>query len=313
MKRFYSIRSFMTGLGFFTTWSVITANAQLTLTGTNYFQNFNDLDSGLPAGWLVYTNAHATNVGTAASFVTDHTSWATATGQFLNSAGTSNSGTNLLGTESSNLQNNYTNRAPAIRQTGAFGDPGAAFVLNITNTSGLATFQLSLDFLMLSVQAHSNLWTVDYAVGNAPTNFLPLATYGDPSVFGAMHTNLDFGTALDNQHSNVWIRVVALNASMGNSGSRDTFGIDNFSLSWTTGATPSPPAITAITITNNNVQIDFHGSSSDTVASYTLQSANQVSGAYNDTGATITQTSPGIFRAVRAMNGSQQFYRVKHQ
>lgn len=313
MKRFYSIRSFITRLGFFTIWSVVTANAQLTLTGTNYFQNFNGLDSGLPIGWMVYTNAHATNVGTAAGFVMDHTSWATATGQFLNSAATSNGETNLLGTESSTSQNNYTNRAPAVRQTAAFGDPGAAFVLNITNTSGLANFQLSLDFLMLSVQAHSNIWTVDYAVGNTPTNFTFLATYGDPGVFGATHTNINLGTALDNRSSNVWIRVVALNASMGNSGSRDTFGIDNFSLSWTASTTAGLPVITALTITNNQVQIDFTGSSSDTVLSCTLQSANQVSGIYNNTGANITQISSGIFRAVYPMNGSQQFYRIKHQ
>ena len=128
-----------------------------------------------------------------------------------------------------------------------------------------------------------------------------------------MHTNINLGTALDNRNLNVWIRVVALNASMGNSGSRDTFGIDNFSLSWTMSSATSPSTITDIVIINSTVQIDFNGSSNDTVSSWTLQSANQISGGYNDTGANIIQISSGIFRAVCPMNGSQQFYRIKHQ
>src|SRR6266568_7010400 len=87
----------------------MTAKAQLTLTGTNYLQTFDNLDSGLPDGWLVCTNAHATNLGTVAVFVTNRTSWGSSTGQFQNSASTSNGGTNLLGGELSGLQSGYTN------------------------------------------------------------------------------------------------------------------------------------------------------------------------------------------------------------
>ena len=76
--------------------TALNLKAQLTLTGTNYFQSFDTLDAGLPAGWMVCTNAHATNLGTAVTLVTGRTSWSSQTGQFQNSASTSNAGTNLV-------------------------------------------------------------------------------------------------------------------------------------------------------------------------------------------------------------------------
>ena len=289
------------------------AQAQLTLTGTNYAQNFDGLDSGLPTGWIVCTNAHATNVGTSAGFVTNHISWGNQTGQFQNSASTSNGGTNLLGTESSALQSGYTNRALAIRQTAGFGDPGAAFVLNLANTSGMNGFRLGLDFLMLSVQSHSTVWTVDYAVGNSPTNFIPLAAYTDPGVFGATHTNISLGTALDNKGSNVWIRIVALSGSTG-SGTRDTFGVDNVSLSWTTNAavTAIPPIITGFVITNGNALIYFTGGPNDTASSFLLQASADCCSPFCDTNIVINQLGSTQFEAVCGAAGTQQFYRVKH-
>jgi hypothetical protein len=287
-----------------------TCPAQLALTGTNYLQNFDGLDAGLPSGWMVCTNAHATNAGTATIFVAAHTSWGTQTGQFQNSAATDNAGTNLLGGENSNLQGTYTNRALAVRQTAGFGDPGAAFVCNITNTLGRANFQLSLDFLMLYVQSRSTEWTLDYAVGDNPTNFIPLATYADPGVFGATHTNISFGTALDNQSSNVWIRIAALSACTG-SGSRDTFGVDNFSLSWSNVVTP--PVITGIVLTNGCAQIYFTGGGNDTASSFLLQVAGETCGAFCDTAAVINQLGPTQFDAACGTAGAQQFFRVKHQ
>jgi hypothetical protein len=92
---------------------------------------------------------------------------------------------------------------------------------------------------MLSVQSRSTVWTLDYSVGNNPARFTPLVTFADPGVFGTTHRDISLGTTLDGKGSNVWIRVVALNGSTG-SGSRDTFALDNFSISWTTA-----PAITA--------------------------------------------------------------------
>src|SRR5208337_2369594 len=96
-----------------------------------------------------------------------------------------------------------------------------------------------------------------------PAQFTPLATYTDPGVFGPTHVNLSLGTALDGKGSNVWIRVVALNASTG------------------------------MTIVVGNVQIDFNGAASDTTSSFSLVGATQVDGGFADTGAVITQMGTG--------------------
>ena len=290
----------------------LTAKAQLSLTGTNYLQTFDKLDSGLPDGWMVSTNAHATNLGTLVVFTTNRTSWSSQTGQFQNSASTSNAGANLLGGENSTLQSGYTNRALAIRQSSSFGDPGAALILSLSNTTRKAGFQLDLDFLMLSLQPRSTVWTVEYATGNNPTNFVPLASYDDPGIFGATHATISFGTALDQRESNVWIRIAALTNSAG-SNNRDTFGIDNFSLSWTNLPSANSLCINGITLANENVQIDFACDAGDVVASFTLQSASQIGGTFGDVTATISQTSPGHFRAGCALNGLHQFYRIKRQ
>jgi len=300
----------MLGAGFFLS---LGAQAQLTLTGTNYVQNFDGLDSGLPAGWMGCTNAHATNAGTAAGFFTNHTSWGSSSGVFGNYASlTNNAGTACVGTETAATQSAITNRALGIRQTGTFGDPGAAFILNITNTTDMANFQLGLDFLMLSVQPRSTLWTVDYAVGNSPTNFIPLAVYTDPGVFGATHTNISMGTALDNQGSNVWIRIIALSVSTG-SGSRDTFGVDNISLSWTMNAVATvPPVITSLVLTNGNALIYFTGGPNDTASSFLLQSSADCCSPICDTNIVINQLGSTQFDAVCGATDAQQFYRVKH-
>ena len=179
------------------------ASAQVILTGTNYSQSFADLNSGLPPGWSVRTNATSTNLGTAATFNTNNTSWGTQTGQFANYASTlNNSGTNFLGTESTTVQGNCTNRCPGIRQT-------------------------------------TTLWSIDYGIGDTPAGFSALGTYADPGAFGATTQALSFGTALDNLDQPVWIRVAALNPSAG-SNRCDTVGIDNFNLSYSASGTLTP-------------------------------------------------------------------------
>jgi len=299
---------------------VHSVRAQVTLTGTNYFQNFDAIASGLPAGWTVRTNASATSLGTAATFNAAAVSWGMATGQFGNQAGTTNNlGAVATGSESSTLQSVFTNRCPAVRQvtnnSASFpgSDPGAAFVFQIANTKGLSNLTFSVDLNMLSLQGHSTTWTIDYAVGNSPSSFTALSTYSDPGVFGATSVTNKLGADANDQSQNVWIRIAALSASTG-SGSRDTFGIDNFSLSWTANNPPIvQPFVTGIILTNGNVQIDFTGDSADAASAFTLQCSCAAGVACADTAATITQIDPGNFRAVCPMTGSQQFYRVKRQ
>lgn len=216
------------------------APAQVTLTGTSYIQNFDDLGSGLPPGWSVRTGAGATSLGTEAELTTALTRWSATSGQFANFASTvSDDGTNFLGTEASAVQVACTDRCLGVRQTGSFGDPGAAFVLQLQNTLGFAGFQLEVDLNMLSVQNRSNAWVIDYGTGNDPAVFTPVWTNTDPCMFGSSPTTVSFGDALDSRPQPVWIRVVSLEASAG-SGSRDTFGLDNFALSYGATAAVSP-------------------------------------------------------------------------
>ena len=127
---------------------VVSAAAQVTLTGTNYTQNFNTISNGLPPGWSVRTNATATSLGTPAGFNTNAVSWGTQPANLAIAAATiSNSGTNFNGTESTTIQGKCTDRCLAIRQTAAFGDPGAAFVFQIANTTGFSNFVFSVDLI----------------------------------------------------------------------------------------------------------------------------------------------------------------------
>jgi hypothetical protein len=288
------------------------ARAQLTLTGTNYTQNFDAISNGLPTGWSVRLNATTNNLGTNVDFPTAPKTWGDSKGEFGNWTSTlSNTGTNFNGGEPTGTQTNCLNRALALRQTSAFGDPGAAFVLQLANTAGLSNLTFSADLCLLRTNGYTTLWTVQYAIGNSPVSFTTLGTYTNATVFGATTQTYNLGTNANNLSSNIWIRIAALSPATG-SGSRATFGIDNFSLSWrTNGAPVARPAITGITLTNGSVQIDFIGDAADGPSSFALQCAGQCLGTYGDTGATITQTRPGTFRATCAMNGPWQFYRIK--
>ncbi|HWQ91854.1 MAG TPA: hypothetical protein VN673_09290, partial [Clostridia bacterium] len=80
---------------------------------------------------------------------------------------------------------------------------------------------------------------------------------------------------------------------------------------------PPPPAaepeIAFIQLINNGtqVQIDFSGSVGELASAFTLQAATDVAGSFADVTATITAQGGNKFRAVRAVNGATQFYRVR--
>jgi hypothetical protein len=212
------------------------AKGALALTGTSYTQNFDSIGSGLPIGWSVDTGATSSSTGSAATLTTTAAAWGGSTGQFANFA----SSDGLTSTATSTTQAASTDRALGIRQTGSLGDPGAAFEFNIANTTGLDDFSLSISLQMLSVQTRSTTWTIDYRVGDSG-GFTTLGTYSDPAVFGSTIFTAD-STALsswNNQSQDIWFRVVALNAATG-SGNRDTFGIDDFSLSYSAIPEPAP-------------------------------------------------------------------------
>lgn len=211
---------FLTFLGFIAAGHV---QAQTTI----YSQNFNTIESGLPTAWSLSINASATTVGTpGATFVSAKTTWGDGAGNFRNVA----SAAGLLSTATQAQQDASTNRALGLRQSGSFGDPGAAFNLNF-GTVGATVTSLSLDLMMLSVQTRSTPFAIQYGIGTNPASFTTLGTYNDPGLFGTTtltYTPLDFGTSLNGQ-SSIFFRVVALSGSTG-SGSRDTIAIDNFTL-----------------------------------------------------------------------------------
>jgi len=277
------------------------AHGQAILSGTNYTQYFNSISNGLPPGWSVRTNATATSLGIIATFNPTNTSWGTATGQFGNAAGTtSNSLAAATGNESSTVQATFTNRCPCIRQTGTFGDPGAAFVFQIANTAGFTNLVFSLDLNLLRTNGYSTTWTIDYAVGNTPARFTTLGTYSDPGVFGATNESFALGNDADDQTNNVWIRVVALHAATG-SGSRDTFGIDNFILNYaaTTVKTPVSAIPLGIQTDGQNAVLTW------TDATFALQAAPTPTGVFtNVTGATSPFTN--------ALDAPATFFRLIH-
>ena len=204
--------------------------AQVSLTGTtSYSQTFDNVSAGLPAGWAVFTNATSTTLGSPASFTTTATSWATSTGSFRNTAsadGLSSSGTVAQ-------QNGSSDRALGVRQTGSFGDPGAAFAVQVENTTGLQDFKLSLKLQSLDASSpRRTTWAIQYGLGSSPTTFYTVATQDiGGSTFSNTTINYDFGLYLDNITQPVWIRVVTLTASA-NSGNRPTTGLDDFSLTY---------------------------------------------------------------------------------
>ncbi len=72
--------------------AVLPASAQVVLSGTNYFQDFNrlGLDGGLPTGWSVREGGvSSTSLGNLASFPSTGTNtWAATSGAFENDAST---------------------------------------------------------------------------------------------------------------------------------------------------------------------------------------------------------------------------------
>jgi hypothetical protein len=237
------------------------ALAQLTLTGTNYTESFENISGGsLPAGWTCRVNATAGALGDVLPFTNGIATWSGATiGLPYDMASVFNINTNTMlpfnGSEDATTQNNATNRAPGMRLSSGV-DGKLAWTLQIANTIGFSDFKLSMNLLVLTSNTRSGVWTVDYAVGNAPVAFTPLGTMGDlpGNAFGATNSGvLSIPADANNQGANLWIRLALLSPT-GPSGSRDTYGIDNFNLSYTPAAVDTnPPSISAQpqSVTNN--------------------------------------------------------------
>lgn len=248
--------------------------AQVVLDGSSYSQNFNSVGAGLPPGWSVWTNATDASLGAVASFETNATSWADSAGEFRNCASVTNNSGILATNAGSGTQHTFTNRVLAVRQGSSFGDPGAAFVFQILNTTGLSNLQFSVDFMMLDDEGRDTVWTVDYGIGSAPGSFTVLGAYTNSGTPGTIsRPTYELGSEVSDQSDVVTLRIAALDDSTG-SGSRDTFGLDNFLLSFNGATAPSIPL--NIDLIGGNVTLTW----SD--PAFILQSASNISGPYND-------------------------------
>ncbi|HPW65624.1 MAG TPA: hypothetical protein PLS84_00930, partial [Salinivirgaceae bacterium] len=208
--------------------------SQVSLLGTSYSETFDNISSGLPEGWTVRIGATDTTLGTTQTLSTSPTAWSQTTGAFKNFA----SADSLESNSDATAQSNSTDRALGVRQTGTFGDPGAAFVFQIANTEGLANFELEFKLQSLDIgPLRKTTWLVDYGFGSSPTEFTQIATLPSTlstgnSSFTNTQVYVDFGSTLNNINDTVCIRIVTLSSTSG-TGSRTSTGIDDFQLSWT--------------------------------------------------------------------------------
>ena len=219
--------------------------AALVLSGTSYTESFDNIGSGLSSGWAVYTSASSSSLGSTTTFNTTKSTWTQsgeiASGGFWNVA----SPDGLSAGSGDTTQNNSTDRAIGFRQVSTGGlDPGAAVVLNIQNTAGFGNFALSVKIQLLANNSRSTDLALDYRIGDTG-GFTTLTTYTDPNAFGSTTVSLNSTdlNAWNDQSSDIWFRIAAVNASTG-SNFRDTFGIDDFSLTYST--VPEPAAWGAI-------------------------------------------------------------------
>jgi hypothetical protein len=211
----------------------------ITLSTSPYTINFNNIATALPAGISVVSGATATTTGTAASFMnTANTSlWNKTAVGFKNFA----SATGLTAGADSTAQVNSTNRALGVRQTSSAGfDPGAAFVIQLDNTTGKSN--LKMDFLLQSLDTSSSVtrtttWSVDYAIGDNPTSFTTVTPTGTPvmttgnKVFSSTPVSVTFPAALNNVSQKIWIRIVTLSGTTG-SNNRPSTAIDDLTFTW---------------------------------------------------------------------------------
>ncbi|PZF71983.1 T9SS-dependent choice-of-anchor J family protein [Taibaiella soli] len=227
------------------------ANAQLSLSGSSYTQNFDNIGNGLPAGWEVDSLATPTSKGVVMAFDTTKTAWSVTTGKFKNFA---SKGTFAVNNIPSATQSAATDRALGVRQVGSL-DSMIAFELQITNTSGLTGFNLGFDLMSLdSTTPRTSTWAVDYGFGASPSSFTTANATGTLTtgngVFSSNHITVNFGSALDNQTGTVWIRVIVPHRTTG-SGTRSSAAIDNFNLTWNgSGVTNYRPLVSAKNPTN---------------------------------------------------------------
>ena len=204
---------------------------QLALpSGNIYEQNFNGLPN-LPQGWTVRSNGSQSNLGSLSSIATSSATanaWNQTSGNFRNVASAKSP---LVSNSTSNNQFSSTDRALAVRPSGSFGDPGASFVLQVQNTAGKKDFVLVLKHMIFDAQPRVSEYVVEYSKeSDGNSNWVSIGSFSTSGSWGATDATYNFGSSIDNFNGTLWIRVRGEESS--SSGSRDTYGIDDFVLTW---------------------------------------------------------------------------------
>jgi hypothetical protein len=214
-------------------------------------QNFNSISSGLPTGWKVYSGSSATSIGTLGNYSTaasdaiynyvHDTTCGNVTGGFKNYP---SADVAAMEGASCTAQQAEANRALGVRQVSPLNaanpnlDSGAAFVFTVANTGGISN--LGCTFKLQSLDSSSpriTTWRLQYRIGTSGTwvQVTPSGTMTTGGLrFSSNAISASFGTALDNQSSQVSFRIVTLdfsNSSLG-SGNRASTAIDDFNLTW---------------------------------------------------------------------------------
>ena len=234
----------------------LAAQAQYTLSGASpYNQNFDGIGGGLPTGWMVYSGSSATSIGTLETFSTsvNYGIWG------YDTVGTSCGASSIFGGGHKNFPSysavsmhpsctdmtTASNRALGVRQVAPGNtshpnlDSGAAFVFQIANTAGITNLGCSFKLQSLDTAAsRTTTWRVQYRIGTSGS-WVEVSPTGTMTTGGHAFTNnsisASFGTALDNQSSPIWFRIVTIDFSSG-SGLRPITAIDDFQLTWTGSA-----------------------------------------------------------------------------
>lgn len=200
-----------------------------------YTINFDGIGSTLPLGVYVSTTSSSTALGTTASYATTKAAWNVTSAGFRNFA----SANGLNASSTITQQDASTNRALGVRQTATLeigGDPGAAFIFSLANTTGKNNLQMEFDLMSLDAgSSRTTTWTVDYAIGDNPTSFTSANATGTLTTGGTTWSNntitVSLPAAVSNQNQKVWIRIIALTQTTGG-GSRASTAIDDVTFTW---------------------------------------------------------------------------------
>ncbi|MSU66241.1 MAG: hypothetical protein EXS38_09115 [Opitutus sp.] len=217
-------------------WSLLlfpgAVRAQIPLAAGSTVQDFNNLGTGLPTGWSVYTASTVSTLGTPASFTPAVTAWGAAGlgTDFRNSASD-----NLATNASTSTQASGANRAFGWRPVGGNASevtPGrtGSLVATFASTSGFILTALSLRFFTTNDVSGSQTYQLEYRLGDTG-NFTPIGTaYTTGPPFSATTISADATSlgALSNKTGPVYVRLRGTATS--GASNLDTLGVDDFTL-----------------------------------------------------------------------------------